>query len=74
MSDTQYDQAEITDENNLFQTHSSLLDMLVCPQTKSTLTYDQEAQELISEKANCAYPIRNGIPILLAEEARQLGG
>lgn len=50
-----------------------LLEMLVCPLTKSALSYDAEAQELISEQAGLAYPIRNGIPIMLADEARVLG-
>lgn len=49
-----------------------LLDMLVCPLTKTSLRYDAEKQELISEKAKLAYPIRDGIPIMLVEEARRL--
>ena len=49
-----------------------LLEILVCPVTKGPLQYDAEAQELISEKARLAYPIRDGIPIMLADEARQL--
>lgn len=49
-----------------------LLDLLVCPLTKSPLRYDAEAQELISDKAQLAYPIRDGIPILLVDEARSL--
>ncbi|HUM08206.1 MAG TPA: Trm112 family protein [Acidocella sp.] len=49
-----------------------LLEILVCPLTRSPLTYDREHNELISPKAGLAYPIRNGIPIMLAEEARQL--
>jgi uncharacterized protein YbaR (Trm112 family) len=49
-----------------------LLEILVCPLTKGTLTYDRERQELVSEKAKLAYPIRDGIPIMLAEEARKL--
>ena len=49
-----------------------LLEILVCPLTKSALRYDKEAQELISEKAHLAYPIRDGIPIMLVEEARKL--
>lgn len=49
-----------------------LLEILVCPITKTTLTYDAEKQELISERAGLAYPIREGIPIMLVEEARQL--
>ena len=49
-----------------------LLDVLVCPVTKATLIYDRERQELISRHAGLAYPIRNGIPIMLPGEARQL--
>ena len=49
-----------------------LLEILVCPVTKQRLQYDKKAQELISETAGLAYPIRDGIPIMLAEEARQL--
>jgi uncharacterized protein YbaR (Trm112 family) len=49
-----------------------LLELLVCPVTKTTLEYDEANQELISRAAKLAYPIRNGIPIMLAEEARPL--
>lgn len=49
-----------------------LLEILVCPITKTTLEYDQARQELISRAAKLAYPIRDGIPIMLPEEARQL--
>lgn len=49
-----------------------LLELLVCPVTKTTLEYDAEGQELISRAAKLAYPIRNGIPIMLPEEARLL--
>lgn len=49
-----------------------LLEILVCPVTKGPLEYDREAQELISRKARLAYPIRDGIPIMLEEEARQV--
>ncbi len=49
-----------------------MLEMLVCPLTKSTLELDLDANELISEKAALAYPIRDGIPILLPSEARPL--
>jgi uncharacterized protein len=49
-----------------------LLEILVCPLTKTTLEYDRERQELISRAARLAYPIRDGIPILLEEEARRL--
>lgn len=50
-----------------------LLEILVCPLTKIPLCYDRERQELISDQARLAYPIRDGIPIMLVEEARQLG-
>jgi uncharacterized protein YbaR (Trm112 family) len=50
-----------------------LLELLVCPVTKTTLRYDASSQELISEAAKLAYPIRDGIPIMLPEEARPLG-
>jgi uncharacterized protein YbaR (Trm112 family) len=49
-----------------------LLDLLVCPLTKGPLRYDRERQELVSEQAGLAYPIRDGIPIMLVEEARPL--
>lgn len=49
-----------------------LLELLVCPVTKTTLEFDAEARELISRSAKLAYPIRNGIPIMLPDEARQL--
>ncbi len=49
-----------------------LLEILVCPLTKGPLTYDRDRHELISEQAGLAYPIRDGIPIMLVDEARQL--
>jgi uncharacterized protein YbaR (Trm112 family) len=49
-----------------------LLEILVCPLTKCSLEYDAEKQELISRTAKLAYPIRDGIPIMLADEARRL--
>ena len=49
-----------------------LLERLVCPVTKTRLVYDAERQELVSPAAGLAYPIRDGIPIMLAEEAREL--
>ncbi|MGC2854970.1 Trm112 family protein [Novispirillum sp. DQ9] len=49
-----------------------LLEILVCPLTKGPLTYDAARQELVSAKAGLAYPIRDGIPILLEDEARRL--
>ena len=50
-----------------------LLEILVCPLTKAPLRYDREAGELISDQAELAYPIRDGIPVMLVEEARALG-
>ncbi|MGH8799620.1 MAG: Trm112 family protein [Casimicrobiaceae bacterium] len=49
-----------------------LLELLVCPVTKGPLIYDRERQELISKSARLAYPIRDGIPVMLEEEARRL--
>lgn len=49
-----------------------LLDILVCPVTKAKLIYDKDAQELISKAARLAYPIKNGTPVMLEEEAREL--
>lgn len=49
-----------------------LLEILVCPQTKGPLVYDRERGELLSKKARLAYPIRDGVPIMLVDEARAL--
>ncbi|MBI1330608.1 MAG: Trm112 family protein [Alphaproteobacteria bacterium] len=49
-----------------------LLDVLVCPLTRTALSYDREKQELVSRQAGLAYPIRDGIPIMLPDEAREL--
>ncbi|WP_180900123.1 Trm112 family protein [Martelella soudanensis] len=49
-----------------------MLELLICPLTKGRLTYDGERQELVSQKAKLAYPIRDGVPIMLASEARPL--
>lgn len=49
-----------------------LLEILVCPITKGPLVYDRERQELVSRSARLAYPIRDGIPVMLEEEARKL--
>lgn len=49
-----------------------LLEILVCPLTKGPLSYDQGAQELVSKQAKLAFPIRDGIPIMLIDEAREL--
>ena len=49
-----------------------LLELLVCPVTKQILTYDRDRQELVSKAAGLAFPIRDGIPIMLVDEARRL--
>ncbi|MDA8893233.1 Trm112 family protein [Hyphomicrobiales bacterium] len=49
-----------------------LLEILVCPVTKETLEWDKNKQELISKKAGLAYPVRDGIPIMLVDEARKI--
>ncbi|PJI42155.1 Trm112 family protein [Ferrovibrio sp.] len=49
-----------------------LLELLVCPVTKGPLSYDRARNELVSEKAGLAFPIRDGIPIMLVDEARQI--
>ena len=49
-----------------------LLELLVCPVTKGPLVYDRERQELVSKSARLAYPIRDGIPVMLEQEARRL--
>ena len=51
---------------------AKLLEILVCPVTKGPLVYDRERQELVSRSARLAYPIRDGIPVLLEDEARKL--
>ena len=62
------------DPSNINNQHNidKLLQILVCPKTGSSLKYDKEKQELISSKANLAYPIRNNIPILIEKEARKI--
>jgi len=49
-----------------------MLDALICPRTQTTLRYNAEKQELVSKAANLAFPIRNGIPVMLISEAREL--
>jgi uncharacterized protein len=69
-------QAEMNNEQDMPEPNvpvdPRLLEMLVCPLTRGPLTYDRTRNELISPKAGVAYPIRNGIPIMLADEARSL--
>jgi uncharacterized protein YbaR (Trm112 family) len=54
------------------ETDPKLLEILVCPLTKATLHYDREKQELVSRAAGLAYPIRDGVPVMLQDEARRL--
>ena len=65
---------ETLPESAAIRIDPKLLEILVCPVTKSTLEYDAAKQELISRAARLAYPIRDGIPIMLPEEARVLEG
>jgi uncharacterized protein YbaR (Trm112 family) len=53
-------------------TDPKLLEILVCPLTKTSLRYDRDKQELVSRAAGLAYPIRGGVPVMLSGEARQL--
>ena len=57
---------------SIIRTDPRLLEILVCPVTKTRLQYDAERQELVSRAAGLAYPIRDGIPIMLPEEAREI--
>lgn len=59
-------------DEKLSRVDPKLLDLLVCPLSKGRLSYDREYNELVSEKARLAYPIRDGIPIMLVSEARRL--
>ena len=52
---------------------AKLLEVLVCPQTRTPLRYDRDKRELISDAARLAYPVRDGVPIMLIDEARELG-
>ncbi|MGO4914415.1 Trm112 family protein [Pseudogemmobacter sp. W21_MBD1_M6] len=58
--------------NDAIEFDRRMLEALVCPKTRAPLTYDAEAQELISKAAHLAYPIRNGIPVMLIDEAREI--
>ncbi|MCU9836221.1 Trm112 family protein [Ruegeria sp. WL0004] len=60
----------MTEPNTAFDRR--MLEALVCPVTHGTLEYDAEAQELLSKSAHLAFPIRNGIPVMLVDEARRL--
>ena len=54
------------------QVDRRMLEALICPRTQTTLRYDAERQELVSEAAGLAFPVRNGIPVMLEDEARPL--
>ncbi|WP_420585966.1 Trm112 family protein [Ruegeria sp.] len=60
----------MNDAEHAFDRH--MLEALICPQTHTTLKYDAEKQELVSKAAGLAFPIRNGIPVMLVDEARVL--
>ena len=69
---TRTDPATPTDTGPPERTDPRLLEFLVCPLTRTTLEYDAERQELISRRANLAYPIRCGVPLLTRDAARNL--
>ena len=62
----------MSDDKDIIKVNPKLLEFLICPVSRAPLSYDADAQELISEKARLAYPIREGIPIMLEAEARHL--
>ncbi len=62
----------MTDQDGNVPFDRRMLEALVCPETQATLTYDASNQELISKTAGLAFPIRNGIPVMLVDEARKL--
>ncbi len=66
------EEPDSTGSNDDERPDPKVLQMLVCPVTRGPLEYDATAQELISKSAGLAYPIRNGVPIMLAEEAREI--
>jgi uncharacterized protein len=72
MSDDTEKSAPQTDQAAQSRVDARLLDILVCPVTRAELTYDRVRQELVSRAARLAYPIRDGVPIMLPEEARKL--
>ncbi|MEO1040240.1 MAG: Trm112 family protein [Pseudomonadota bacterium] len=73
MTDTSNDQSEPA-RTRADVVDPKLLEILVCPVTRGPLEYDREAGELISREAGLAYPVREGVPIMLPEEARELEG
>jgi uncharacterized protein YbaR (Trm112 family) len=75
MTNGQAGSGRISDENGdaAEGVDPRLLEVLVCPVTRSALTYDREANELVSRAAGLAFPIRNGVPVMLRDEARDIG-
>ncbi|MCH2038388.1 MAG: Trm112 family protein [Rickettsiales bacterium] len=59
-------------EDQVVAVNQELLDILVCPLTKTELVYDKKKNELVSKKAGLAYPVRDGIPVMLIDEARKI--
>ncbi|RIJ17832.1 Trm112 family protein [Henriciella mobilis] len=72
MNETNSPEPEAPTEDAGAKTDPRLLEMLVCPVTRAPLTYDRAKQELVSSKAKLAFPIRDGLPIMLESEARAL--
>lgn len=72
MTDTAHPPAEDLGAPLPLEVDPRLLEVLVCPMTRTPLTYDRVRQELVSRAARLAYPIRDGVPIMLPEEARTL--
>jgi uncharacterized protein len=73
MSDAANTIPATTEPNRSLGVDPKLLELLVCPVTRGPLEYDAVRQELVSRAGKLAYPIRDGIPIMLADEARKLG-
>lgn len=73
MTQKQRDPSAAPEVKNEHQVDPKLLEMLACPLTKGTLSWDPERRELISRSAKLAYPVRDGVPIMLPSEARTLG-
>jgi uncharacterized protein len=69
---TSSDRMTVNDRMAILGVDTKLLELLVCPVTKGPLDYDAVRQELVSRSAKLAYPIRDGIPIMLPDEARKL--
>jgi uncharacterized protein YbaR (Trm112 family) len=72
MSNDSAEPAPSIEPDKSFGVNPRLLEILVCPVTRAELTYDSARQELVSRAARLAYPIRDGVPIMLPEEARKL--